>query len=268
MRRLGGLTLALPFLLGAVCAVEPSKTLHFFDRTVFVRSELRTNTPYDEAKNNSGDMGSGFFVRCKDQLVFVTAKHVARRTNPETQLCFRTLENKSHFARLFGLTAPDEKNPWRMHPAADLAAFRVVFSPKFGESFLDEVRALALPFDMISTNEVERSRRVAVCGFPIGLGARDSISPLVTTAFVASRQLDFELEGKHTLMYLVGPGIGAGCSGGPVYLATESGCVGDLVGIYVSTYFDNTGGKLSGIVPAQYIAELVTQTLAEQKEKK
>jgi len=30
---------------------------------------------------------------------------------------------------------------------------------------------------------------------------------------------------------------------------------------------DATGGKLSGIVPAHYIAELVAQTLAEQKGK-
>lgn len=262
------LLLGLLAMGGAAYAAEPASALHYYDRTVFVRSELRTNTPYDETKKNSGDAGSGFFVHSKDRLVFVTAKHVARKTNPETQLCFRTVENKSHFARLFSLTAPDEKNPWRMHPTADLAAFRVVFSPKYDEAFCNEIRALALPFDMISTNEVERSRRVAVCGFPIGLGAHGStISPLVTTAFVASRQLRFEIEGKHTLMFLVGPGIGAGCSGGPVYLATESGRVEDLVGIYVSTYFDNTGGKLSAVVPAQYIAELVTQTLADQKGK-
>ena len=261
------IAVGLLLLTGAASAAAPASALPYFDRTVFVRSELRTNTPYDEAKKNSGDAGSGFFVRCKDQLVFITAKHVARKTNPETQLCFRTVESKSHFARLFALTAPDEKNPWRIHPTADLAAFRVVFNPKFDEPFLNEIRALALPFDMLSTNEVERSRRVAVCGFPIGLGTRDSISPLVTTAFVASRQLDFEVEGKHTLMYLVGPGIGAGCSGGPVSLATESGRVEDLVGAYVATYFDATGGKLSGIVPAQYIAELVTLTLANPKEK-
>jgi hypothetical protein len=234
--------------------------LDVLDRRVFVSSETHTTAPYDERVDTTVDYGSGFVISSGNQLLFVTAKHVARKTNPQTKLSFRTTLGISHFARLFGLTAPDEKNPWRMHAKADLALFRIVFFPKFDEAFRNEIRGLAIPDTLLGTNTVARGRRVEVCGFPRGFGTLNEISPLVTTAFVASREMLFNLESVNTPMFLVTPAIGAGCSGGPAFLTNERGEPEELVGMYVATYPDNTGGKLSSLVPARQILELIKET--------
>jgi len=36
---------------------------------------------------------------------------------------------------------------------------------------------------------------------------------------------------------------------------------------YVSTYFDSSGGKLSSVVPAKQIAELITEVVEGKKDK-
>jgi hypothetical protein len=248
-------------------AAENAPPLNYFDRTVFVRSEVLPDRPYDENRKVETHSASGFFVSFERQIVFVTAKHVARETMPETQFCFLTAGGDSHFARLGGLVA-DVKNPWQMHPKADLAIFVVTFSPKLEKGIEEEIRALALPFSAISTKEAIRASRVTVCGFPIELGTFRRISPLAMTAYVASRELDLPADGEPTSMFLITPAIGAGCSGGPVFLTTDRGEADVLLGIYITTYFDASGGKLSSVVPARQIIELITENVGSKKDKR
>jgi len=245
-------------------SAEGAPPLNYFDRTVFVRSEVPPERPYDETRKNDTHSASGFFVAFKDQILFVTAKHVARETTPETQFCFLTAAGNSHFARLFGLVA-DAKNPWRMHPHADLAVLVVTFSPKLDQGIADEIRALALPFSAFETKEAKRASRVTVCGFPIELGTWKKISPLAMTAYVASREMDLPREGNTAPTFLITPAIGAGCSGGPVFLTSDHGDADRILGIYVATYFDESGGKLSSVVPARQIVELITETIEGKK---
>lgn len=246
---------------GAVLrAAEGASPLNYFDRTVFVHTEVMPDRPYDETRKSETHSASGLFVSFKGQILFVTARHVARETTPETQFCFLTAGGDSHFARLAGLVA-DVKNPWRIHPKADLALFVVSFSPQLEKGIEDEIRALALPFAAISPKEAIRASRVTVCGFPIELGTWKKISPLAMTAYVASRELDLPVDGESAPMFLITPAIGAGCSGGPVFLTTDRGEADALLGIYVTTYFDASGGKLSSVVPARLIIELITEAV-------
>jgi hypothetical protein len=69
-------------------------------------------------------------------------------------------------------------------------------------------------------------------------------------------------------MFLISPAIGAGCSGGPVFLTTDQGEATTLLGIYVTTYFDASGGKLSGVVPARQIIELISETVGNRKDQR
>jgi hypothetical protein len=69
-------------------------------------------------------------------------------------------------------------------------------------------------------------------------------------------------------MFLITPAMGAGCSGGPVFLTSDRGTPDTLLGIYVSTYFDQSGGKLSSVVPARNIIALITETMGAKKDKR
>jgi len=248
----------------APAAAEGAPQLNYFDRTVFVHTEVLPERPYDETRKRDTHSASGFFVAFQGQVLFVTARHVARETTPDTQFCFLTAGGDSHFARLAGLVA-DVKNPWRMHSKADLAVFVVTFSPQLEKGIEEEIRALALPFSAFDTKEVRRASRVTVCGFPIELGTWKKISPLAMTAYVASREMDLPGEGDSAPVFLITPAIGAGCSGGPVFLTTDRGDADTVLGIYVATYFDESGGKLSSVVPARQIMELITETVEGKK---
>ena len=248
----------------APAAAEGAPQLNYFDRTVFVHTEVLPERPYDETRKRDTHSASGFFVAFQRQVLFVTARHVARETTPDTQFCFLTAGGDSHFARLAGLVA-DVKNPWRMHSKADLAVFVVTFSPQLEKGIEEEIRALALPFSAFDTKEVRRASRVTVCGFPIELGTWKKISPLAMTAYVASREMDLPGEGDSAPVFLITPAIGAGCSGGPVFLTTDRGDADTVLGIYVATYFDESGGKLSSVVPARQIMELITETVEGKK---
>lgn len=247
-------------------AADSAPPPNYFDRTVYVHTEVLPNRPYADDRKADTHSASGFFVEYQRHLLFVTAKHVAVETTPDTELCFLTPAGDSHFARLFGLVA-DTAKPWHMHPEADLAAFPVTFSPKLEKGIPEEIRALAIPFSALSTKEVIRASRVTVCGFPIELGTWEKISPLAMTAYVASRELEVPIDGGTASMFLITPAIGAGCSGGPVFSTTDRGEAEALLGIYVSTYFDSSGGKLSSVVPAKQVAELITEVVEGRKEK-
>jgi hypothetical protein len=259
--------LLVPLDFAAAAGAENAPQPNYFDRTVYVRTAVLPNRPYADDRKTDTHSASGFFVEDQGHLLFVTARHVALETTPDTEFCFLTPAGDSHFARLFGLVA-DTAHPWHMHPSIDLAVFPVTLSSKLDKGIAEEIRALALPFSLLNTKEVMRASRVTVCGFPIELGTWKKISPLAMTAYVASREMEVPMEGgTASIMFLITPAIGAGCSGGPVFSTTDRGEAETLLGIYVSTYFDSSGGKLSSVVPARQIAELITEVLEGLKDK-
>ncbi|EDY20959.1 hypothetical protein CfE428DRAFT_1252 [Chthoniobacter flavus Ellin428] len=260
------LALLVPLDFAAAAGAESAAQPNYFDRTVYVHTEVLPNRPYADDRKTDTHSASGFFVEHQGHYLFVTAKHVALETTPDTEFCFLTPAGDSHYARLVGLVA-DTTHPWHMHPGTDLAIFPVTFSSKLEKGITEEIRALAIPFSALSSNEVIRASRVTVCGFPIELGTWKKISPLAMTAYVASREMEVPMEGGSTSMFLITPAIGAGCSGGPVFSTTDRGEAEAVLGIYVSTYFDSSGGKLSSVVPARQIAELITEVVGDRKEK-
>ena len=94
----------------------------------------------------------------------------------------------------------------------------------------------------------------------MALGTRPSVSPLVMKGHVASRETEAEAKwGAEPIIFAV-PTVGAGCSGGPVFLSLENHDRVVVVGMYVGMMFDNSGVKLSKIIPTRVIREAVKLT--------
>lgn len=106
-------------------------------------------------------------------------------------------------------------------------------------------------------------------GFPKGLGVGARFSPLTLQTFAASglfshRRFDKAIDTP--FFFLQDPSVG-GYSGAPVYDVSIRNLGGAVVtgegtrcyGLVHGTLGDETGGKLSAVVPIQAVLELLTQ---------
>ena len=93
----------------------------------------------------------------------------------------------------------------------------------------------------------------------MGLGTIGEVSPVVTTGYVASREIHVRTGESVTRAVLVTPAVGSGYSGGPVFVGSEQSPAESCIGLVSGGQGDGSGAKLSRIVPSRFVAELLQQ---------
>lgn len=236
-----------------VTLVSPQR----WNRAVLLRTD---NAPPNVPLPENSSFSSGFLVIYDDQLFLVTARHSAQDTSNATKILFNTAQGEARWVALAGLRLVSTGNPWVDHPSADVSVTHITVKTVDA----DFLRGIAFSVDDLldAAAMPQRSTAVEITGFPMGLGTYDSISPLVFRGFVASNEISVAGKWEPEKVVMVSPPAGRGCSGGPVFVHYEDPTVVKCLGLHAGVNADDTGSKLSRIVPARFIRETI---LAAQK---
>jgi S1-C subfamily serine protease len=207
--------------------------------------------------------GTGSFIAKGDDLYIVTASHVSKEMDDTSYVIIQGENNLPIKIELKKLANPIK---WIDHPIADLSVLKLNPEKIIIDKYLQQ---RFIPYNMIdiSKNAISRNTQLTIIGFPLGLGTVGHFSPLTYRTFPASSLIDLnraDTRTPQTFIILENPSIG-GYSGGPVYDLSiiESGVMKltgggtKLHGFMHGTISDETGGKLSAITPAYYLADLL-----------
>ncbi len=208
--------------------------------------------------------GTGFLVSHKNKIYLVTAAHVAKDMSSEAVVLWNTASGvlQNTFAEVQqGL--PHAK--WFFHPAADVAIHPFGFTGKVKpkHSFVGEHTFIA------EGERLPLGTKIYVLGFPLSLGVGDILSPLSKKAEIASwiTTIDDPDINPNLKFILLDEDLATGYSGAPVFISPEP-LVTDssvrqgihsrlrLIGILSANISDNTGGKISLVVPVSYLNEI------------
>lgn len=228
-------------LLAGPALAEAPASLERWDRVVALQTKRESTSKHATA-----------FLICKGKDVYlVTAHHAASETTGESRLLCLMADGQSRWFMLRGLF-PKDTNPWVQYRNSDLAIARL--EPEGDErEMMAALRAIALPFDGLLEQVPRRTTRVEFVGFPMALGTMPPISAIVVPGNVVSRELTAETQwGREPIVYAT-PAIASGTSGGPIFIATDQEEDPAIVGMHVGVEADETGGKLSKLVPARII---------------
>jgi hypothetical protein len=216
--------------------------------------------------------GSGLIVMSSNICYLITAKHVATNLTEDCELVMRGDKIEPLRFRMSSITGQPSIR-WFHHPVADVSIHPLPTVTSEGLKALNR-RALPLEFLEAQTNLPSRDINVTALGFPLGLGAEGEFVPLSRESKVSSGILSdagglfFLLQDPSVSGYSGGPLIQ---SGDPRVIATgpTAGSIGVVTGgarcwgFVSGTYADETGGKMSRIVPAFYAVELIRQAERE-----
>lgn len=204
---------------------------------------------------SSAKHATGFLIQKDDEVFLITAHHAALETSGDTRLVYLTAEGESRWILLRGLFAKGA-SPWTQHKNSDLAIAKL--GPEQAEDeIMASFRRIALPFDTLLCELPQRATGLEFVGFPMALGATPPISAIVVPGFLASRELTAETKWGHEPIVYATPAAAAGTSGGPVFVSAAHAELPAIVGMYVGVTGDNTGGKLSKLVPARLIRDAI-----------
>ncbi len=212
------------------------------------------------------ESGSGFFVVKENRFFLVTAAHVAKGMEVNSEVVVMGDKGVPISIPLPLLTGQKYPIKWRVHPAADVAAVEL----KPAANIEKELRQVHfIPFEILVPNysNPDMDLELTVLGFPEGLGASEKFSPLLLRSLLASGLLElprFDNGQLEKFLILQNPACG-GYSGAPVFdlsryvnggtVTTGSGT--KCYGLIHGNIADPTGGKLSAFVPSKYVVELI-----------
>jgi len=241
-------TLLLLFTLPNAAIPQETPSIARWDRAVCLVTE--TTKPDGQAA-----LGTAFLVRHSESMFLVTAAHAAQATRAGTRLVYRSVDGAPNWIHL-GLLTDNAADPWHAYKNSDLSVMIISSRPVTKEP-LEKLKPLAIDFDCLLTDAPARTTEIDIVGFPILLGVTPSVSPLAMRGHLASREMEAEAKwGTEPILYAV-PTVGAGCSGGPVFLSTAESDDVKVVGMYVGLKGDDTGAKLSRIIPSRVIRAAV-----------
>lgn len=127
------------------------------------------------------------------------------------------------------------------------------------ESVASVLSQIALPLESLQTESPGRTTEIETVGFPMGVGV-EAVSSIVVTGSLASDELLAKTNwGQEPVLYAA-PTVGSGTSGGPVFMAHEDSKQVELVGMYIGFLSDESGSKLSKLVPSRVIREFVSSS--------
>ena len=241
-------TVFLLFALGvadAVSAESPdSPALQRWDRVVCIESR-DTNDP------KTGKLCSAFLVHADKRLFLVTSGHSSAETNRNSRLIFRDRSGQSRGAAFTALFV-GESNPWTRDKVSDFAVAQLE-PEENGRTHFELLMAISIPLENVSTASLSRTTRIEAVGFPLALGAKSPVSPVVVVGHVASDEIDSKNDwGVEPIVYC-SPPLAQGTSGGPAFIGDESTENATVVGMYVGIVRDVSGAKLSKMVPSRLI---------------
>ncbi len=231
-----------------------------FQRDDAFKIVFNLRTPISPAEEITG---TGIFVvKNNVELYLVTASHVAKSSNINTQVVFC---NQSGTTIQHNLLTFNSQLAWIHHPIADICALRIVPN----ELIQSELTNRFFPYDQFNFNKSapHRDDEITCVGFPRGLGAFGNFSPLTYRSFASSSLLNLPRTDSFVncdFFMLENPSVG-GYSGCPVldlgYMVT-GGMITEkekaiCYGIMHGTLGDDTGGKLSVVTPSYYLADII-----------
>lgn len=264
-------TLSVPALCHAVTVDELGKT------TVYLRKnkpayELKAGKPqevwykdpdtekFEQKLDHIG--GTGFLVEHTKRIYLVTAAHVARDMTGDAETIWKAASGQ---IRIYNFDLVQKSIPgamWFFHPSADIAVHPFGFAEKADHILISEE---------IFADEKEKINlltKASVLGYPFGLGINDVLSPLAKRTEIASwvTTIDNPVMRKDLKFILLDDDLAQGYSGAPVFISSEpqmngnaplaGGAQTKIIGIESMGISDQTGGKISLVVPIFYLVDI------------
>ena len=216
--------------------------------------------------------GSGFIVVSTNVCYLITAKHVATQMTEDCEVVMRGDKMEPLRFRMSSITGQPTIR-WFHHKDADISIHPLPTITTEGALALDR-RAMPIEFLEALTNLPSRDTYITALGFPLSLGAEGEFIPLSRDSKLSSGVLRdaaglfFLLQDPSVSGYSGGPLVQ---SGDPRVIATDPTAASIKVvsggarcwGFVSGTYADETGGKMTKIVPAFYAVELIRQAERE-----
>jgi len=229
-----------------------------------------TNKQYKPKLDTIG--GTGFLTSYNGKIYIVTAKHIASKLTKNAEVLWNTAlgEMRKFTFELLHRKLPDSR--WFYHPLADIAVHPFGFSEKADHILISE------KVYWNSEKEISLGREVCILGYPLLLGIDKLLSPLAKKAEVASWLTSIDRPGlnKELVFILLDEDLASGYSGSPVFTSPGARFQGSalvaggakLIGIQSMTMSDQTGGKISLVVPITYLQQIYETKPFKDYEKK
>lgn len=212
--------------------------------------------------------GTGLLVRYNNRNYLVTAKHVAKALSPTAEIIINLPDGKSRSLMFEWLSQQEiiKGARWFHHPKADISVHPMAYPGHFD--------ALAIGEELYpkKDTEIPLLTPAYVVGFPMGLGAQEKLSPIAKGTQIASRMTSIDVPSISPDIHfiLLDQALAQGYSGAPVFYTEDimSGVMianqpmkgGErlhLIGIQSSVIPDQTGGKISLVVPISYVWDIL-----------
>ena len=164
------------------------------------------------------EIGTGFFVSHESKLFLVTAEHVSKSIDISSVATIGTKDDRPFTFALSELAVGPSALEWFPHPEADIAVLRLIVEKEFIEGHLQN---RFLGSDLLAPRDPPPSRSIpyVVLGFPVGLGVRDSFSPLSRETKLSSGYVNLargDTNSMTTFLVAQDPSVG-GYSGAPLF---------------------------------------------------
>jgi S1-C subfamily serine protease len=216
-------------------------------------------------------LGTGFLITFNGRDYLVTAKHVANTLLPTGEVIMNLPNNKIAIVTFQQLVEAKiiKGAHWFHHPKADIS-IHPMFYP-----FMVDAAAIPEEFYPRVEPDVKLLSPAYVVGFPLGLGLLDKLSPVAKEAKIASRLTSIADPNipNDLHFYLLDQALSQGYSGAPVFYVEDimsgvsignqrmkGGEILHLLGVQSSALSDQTGGKISIVVPISYIRDILEST--------
>ncbi len=217
------------------------------------------------------NIGTGFIISYQKKDYIVTAKHVAEMLTPTGEIIFNLPNGKTFnvsFQTLSGVEIIRGAR-WFHHQKVDLSIHPMAYPSK-------DTGILSIPEELFRKTmdvNVNLLGTAYILGFPMGLGALDNLSPVAKEAKVASKLTSISNLNipKDVYFYLLDQALSQGYNGSPVFYSEDimsdaitmdnrpllkTGEKIHLLGVQSLAISDQTGGKISAVVPISYLWDI------------
>lgn len=211
--------------------------------------------------------GTGFIIRYNKRDYLVTAKHIAESFLPTGEIVINLSSEKSMSITFQWLSQQKiiKGAHWFHHPEADISVHPIAYNNNF------DIMAINETLYQKQGVEITLLNSSYIVGFPLGLGALEKLSPVAKEAKIASKltSIDKPRISPDLHFILLDQALSQGYSGAPVFYVEDimSGIrIGNqpmkggeklhLLGLQSMALSDETGGKISLVVPISYVWDI------------
>lgn len=218
--------------------------------------------------------GTGFFISHNHKIYLVTAAHIAKQLTQRAEILLNIKSDGISIYTMKEIQAAITGSRWFIHPIADIAIHPFGFKT-------NEKADHILPSEKMYWDEnkiLSIGEKVYIFGYPLHLGVQEILSPLSKKAEVSSwlTTIDNPAVNPNLKCIFLDEDLAQGYSGAPVFRSPEPRMSNDslivgggkLIGIQSMTISDNTGGKISLVIPILYLNEIFEQKEFKEYEKK